>query len=115
MFHIGVATQHPPLPEPDQLSHLGIDFIRQCLIIDPMLRPTAKALMDHPWLAELRYGIEETESLISPPTHIPNLNGFENAIVTRQAAIIQETEVENITTASPTTPTSELTQDFNDT
>ncbi|KXN81125.1 MAP kinase kinase kinase wis4 [Leucoagaricus sp. SymC.cos] len=114
MFHIGVATQHPPLPEPDQLSHLGIDFIRQCLTIDPMLRPTAKALMDHPWLAELRYGLDEAETLISPPIHMPNLNGFENASVARQAAIIQEKEVERITTASPSTPTSELAQDFSD-
>jgi mitogen-activated protein kinase kinase kinase len=28
MFHIGVAREHPPLPEPHQLSSLGIDFVR---------------------------------------------------------------------------------------
>jgi mitogen-activated protein kinase kinase kinase len=105
MFHIGVATQHPPLPEPDQLSLLGIDFIRQCLTIDPMLRPTAKDLIDHAWLAELR-GLEEPESFTSPQVHIPNLNGFENATVARQAAIIHEKEVEKITAVSPTTSTS---------
>jgi len=76
MFHIGVATQHPPLPEPDQLSYLGIDFIRQCLIIDSMLRPTAQVLMDHQWLAELRYGYEESDAVTSPPLHTSNLNGF---------------------------------------
>jgi mitogen-activated protein kinase kinase kinase len=27
MFHIGVAREHPPLPEPHQLSELGIDFV----------------------------------------------------------------------------------------
>ncbi|KAF5355770.1 hypothetical protein D9756_004047 [Leucocoprinus leucothites] len=115
MFHIGVATQHPPLPEPDQLSPLGIDFIRQCLTIDPMLRPTAKALMDHPWLAELKYGYEEPDTLTSPPLHMPNINGFENATVARTAAIIQEKEIEAITAVSPVTPTSEIILDFSDT
>jgi mitogen-activated protein kinase kinase kinase len=28
MFHIGVAREHPPLPEPHQLSEMGIDFVR---------------------------------------------------------------------------------------
>jgi mitogen-activated protein kinase kinase kinase len=27
MFHIGVAREHPPLPDPSQLSELGIDFV----------------------------------------------------------------------------------------
>lgn len=54
MFHIGVATQHPPLPEPGQLSSLGIDFIRQCLTIDGMKRPAAAELYDHPWILEFR-------------------------------------------------------------
>jgi mitogen-activated protein kinase kinase kinase len=108
MFHIGVSTQHPPLPEPEQLSYLGIDFIRQCLTIDPCMRPTAKDLMDHPWLAELRYGLEESDMTTSPPANMPSMNGFENGFVGRQAAIIYEKEVEQITSASPSTPTSEL-------
>ncbi len=54
MFHIGVATQHPPLPEPGQLSSMGIDFIRQCLTIDGMKRPTAAELYDHPWILDFR-------------------------------------------------------------
>lgn len=52
MFHIGIAVQHPPLPEPHQLSELGIDFIRQCLDIDPDKRPSAEELMLHPWIQE---------------------------------------------------------------
>ncbi|KAL7419864.1 Suppressor of Sensor Kinase (SLN1) [Cryptotrichosporon argae] len=50
MFHIGIATQHPPLPEPGQLSELGIDFIERCLELDPEKRPSAGELMQHPWL-----------------------------------------------------------------
>lgn len=54
MFHIGVATQHPPLPEPGQLSELGINFIKQCLTIDPARRPSAIELMNHPWMLDFR-------------------------------------------------------------
>lgn len=50
MFHIGVATQSPPLPDPDQLSELGIDFIEQCLTLDPSERPTAAELRHHKWM-----------------------------------------------------------------
>jgi len=52
MFHIGVATQHPPLPEKGELSELGINFIKQCLSIDPMVRPTAQELMEHAWILQ---------------------------------------------------------------
>ncbi len=52
MFHIGIATQHPPLPEPGQLSDLGIDFIEQCLTLDARNRPTASELLQHRWLTE---------------------------------------------------------------
>jgi mitogen-activated protein kinase kinase kinase len=65
MFHIGVATQHPPLPEPGQLSDQGISFIKQCLIIDPMKRPSAGELMDHPWMVGFREALMEYEEFAS--------------------------------------------------
>ena len=109
MFHIGVATQHPPLPEPDQLSSLGICFIKQCLTIDAMKRPLATELMDHPWMLEFRevlMSYEEAEMATSPSVHIPAEESFEHASVARQAAIIKEKEVENIRRAFPPTPPS---------
>jgi mitogen-activated protein kinase kinase kinase len=107
MFHIGVATQHPPLPESGQLSELGISFIKQCLTIDPMRRPTAVELMDHPWMLEFReallsYG--EAEITPSPAAEIPTDESFDKAIVARQATIIQEQEVDEIKHSSSTTP-----------
>lgn len=53
MFHIGMAQQHPPLPDISQMSELGIDFIRQCLIIDPYERPSAAEMREHPWIQNL--------------------------------------------------------------
>lgn len=61
MFHIGVATNHPPLPEPGQVSEVGVDFIKACLTIDPMIRPSASELFDHPWMVEIREGMSEYE------------------------------------------------------
>ena len=104
MFHIGVATQHPPLPEPGQLSEMGIDFIRQCLTIDPMARPTAIELMDHPWMLDFREKLEnyeKTENAITTSATIPAEGTYEAATVARQAAILQEQETELIAAQSP--------------
>lgn len=104
MFHIGVATQHPPLPEKGELSEMGINFIKQCLIIDPMRRPTAEELMDHPWMVQFMETLrsyEEEEMATSPPAEMPSEQDFHGAVVARQAAIIQEKEVEAINCTSP--------------
>lgn len=105
MFHIGVATQHPPLPEPGQLSETGISFLKECLTIDPFQRPSAKDLMDFPWMLEFREALmcyEEVEMQTSPPVHVDE--AFDNASVARQAAIIHEQEIEAIRSLSPTSP-----------
>lgn len=57
MFHIGIATKHPPLPENGELSDLGINFIETCLDIDPVARPSAVELMEHPWIQNLKNAI----------------------------------------------------------
>ncbi|KAK2461684.1 hypothetical protein APHAL10511_006147 [Amanita phalloides] len=118
MFHIGVATQHPPLPDPGQLSEMGINFIKQCLMIDPLHRPTATELMDHPWMLEFRevlLNYEETELANNPLSHMPSDENYEHATVARQAAIIQEREVELIQSKSPMTPPSILASPSSDT
>lgn len=53
MFHIGIATQAPPLPEPNQLSELGIDFVDRCLTLHPKERPSAEELLGHEWVANM--------------------------------------------------------------
>lgn len=99
MFHIGVATQHPPLPEPDQLSELGISFIKQCLTIDPMRRPTALELMDHPWMVMFREALEDYQEETNMADKAPSESEFEHASVARQAARMHQQEVAQI--ASP--------------
>ncbi|PBL00954.1 Pkinase-domain-containing protein [Armillaria gallica] len=93
MFHIGVATQHPPLPEPGQLSELGIDFIKQCLTIDAMKRPTALELREHPWMLDFRNSLEKEQDLEVSPD--------ENGAVARQAMIMQERQAEIMKMTSP--------------
>ncbi|CAG8493723.1 12939_t:CDS:2 [Acaulospora colombiana] len=52
MYH--VVTGHPPLPDPSQLSELGMDFLKQCFIRSPQQRPSAKELLQHPWIANIQ-------------------------------------------------------------
>lgn len=61
MFHIGVATQHPPLPDKSELSDIGIAFIQQCLTIDPLRRPTAQELMQHTWMTQFLETLQRYE------------------------------------------------------
>ncbi len=107
MFHIGVATQHPPLPDRNELSELGIEFIRQCLTIDAMTRPSAEELMGHRWIVQFMETLrsyEEDEMATSPPADMPSEQDFVGATVARQAAILREKESEAIAFSPVTTP-----------
>ncbi|KAJ3160363.1 Suppressor of Sensor Kinase (SLN1) [Geranomyces michiganensis] len=53
MYHIGIANRIPPLPEPSQLSEAGIDFLEQCFTRPAAQRPSAKELLDHPWVRDV--------------------------------------------------------------
>ncbi|CAJ0850724.1 20942_t:CDS:2 [Entrophospora sp. SA101] len=51
MYH--VVTGHPPLPDPSQISELGMDFLTQCFVRSAQQRPTAKELIENPWIADV--------------------------------------------------------------
>ncbi|GBB83773.1 hypothetical protein RclHR1_10440006 [Rhizophagus clarus] len=55
MYH--VVTGHPPLPDPSQLSELGMDFLKQCFIRSAQQRPSAKELLKHPWIEDAVKGV----------------------------------------------------------
>ena len=59
MFHIGIATQHPPLPDKGEMSELGIDFIEHCLTLNADLRPTAAELLTHEWITPMSQQITD--------------------------------------------------------
>jgi len=102
MFQIGIATKHPPLPDPSQLSSEGIDFIKQCLTVDPSRRPTAQELMNHIWMLDFKDALEEYENEEAeqgaPEPSMPSPDT--SATVARQAAV-EEQEIREIIAASP--------------
>lgn len=50
-----IAQGNPPqLPTKDQLSELGIDFLKKCFERDPAKRASAVELLQHPWIMSLR-------------------------------------------------------------
>jgi mitogen-activated protein kinase kinase kinase len=50
-----IAGGKPPqLPTKDQLSELGIDFLKKCFIKDPATRCTAAELLQHEWIMTIR-------------------------------------------------------------
>ena len=61
MFRI-VEDSMPPLP--DECSDLAHLFLTQCFNKDPSKRPSAKLLLEHPWLQNW-----SSQSDISPPEH----------------------------------------------
>ncbi|KAJ5682254.1 Serine/threonine-protein kinase SSK22 [Penicillium macrosclerotiorum] len=56
MYNIAQGNQ-PALPTRDQLSDLGIDFVRRCFECDPLRRPTAAELVQHEWIVSIRQQI----------------------------------------------------------
>ncbi|KAG0226449.1 Suppressor of Sensor Kinase (SLN1) [Actinomortierella wolfii] len=74
MYH--VATQHPPLPDPSQLSKRGLAFLKATFIRSPLERPTAVELLQHPWLR----GVDASQrTSIEDP--IPTTEGYEEGDV----------------------------------
>lgn len=91
--------------------------IRQCLTIDPMVRPSADELMNHPWILDFRETLRSYEEaeMENPPAEMPPEEEYENASVARQAAIMQEREVEQLAdspaTMSPATSPGDAIED----
>ena len=50
-----IAQGNPPqLPAKDQLSELGIDFLKKCFERDPSKRASAAELLQHEWIVRIR-------------------------------------------------------------
>lgn len=106
MFHIGVATKHPPLPEPGQLSKVGIEFVERCLTIDPMLRPTAAELLDDPWIIQFRqemaeYDEQQSDIPTTPGLTTASLPSFDPELAMHRAGIQEQLEQMAIDAVTP--------------
>ncbi|KAH8425960.1 putative MAP kinase kinase kinase SskB [Aspergillus melleus] len=62
MYNIAQGNQ-PQLPSRDQLSDVGIDFLRRCFECDPLKRSTAAELLQHEWIVCIRQQV-----VLEPPT-----------------------------------------------
>lgn len=62
MFHLGATKEPPPLPDPNEMSDQGIEFIDQCLSLDPEARPVASELLQDEWLVPM---LEQMVSCLS--------------------------------------------------
>ena len=92
------------------VSDTAKDFVRECLTIDPVQRPTAIELMNHPWMLDFREklrsyeeeaSVEASTTAAAASTAPADAPAFEGASVARQAAILQEQESELIRAVSP--------------
>ncbi|PYH99380.1 MAP kinase [Aspergillus ellipticus CBS 707.79] len=62
MYNIAQGNQ-PTLPPREQLSEMGIDFLRRCFECDPLKRSTATELLQHDWIVSIRQQV-----VLEPPT-----------------------------------------------
>ncbi|WVN87524.1 uncharacterized protein L203_102707 [Cryptococcus depauperatus CBS 7841] len=76
MFHLGATNEPPPLPDPNDMSNDGIEFIDHCLALDPEERPTASELLRDVWLVPMldqmaKFEQEYPDVLTQPDAVLP--------------------------------------------
>ncbi|KAG5518345.1 hypothetical protein PMAC_003142 [Pneumocystis sp. 'macacae'] len=67
MFKLGNRSQAPPIPD-DIISDIkddALDFLKSCFIVDPSIRPTAQALLKHPFIENVNSEFRFSNSLLS--------------------------------------------------
>ena len=71
-----IAQGNPPqLPSEDQLSEMGIDFLKKCFERDPAKRSTAAELLQHPWIVEIRRLVVDEPEVQTPRSDQSNSSG----------------------------------------
>ncbi|CCJ31367.1 unnamed protein product [Pneumocystis jirovecii] len=67
MFKLGNRSQAPPIPEDiaSDIKDDALDFLKSCFIVDPSIRPTAQALLKHPFIENANSEFRFSNSLLS--------------------------------------------------
>lgn len=73
MYNIAQGNQ-PALPSRDQLSDLGLDFLRRCFECDPLRRITAAELLQHEWIVSIRQQV-----VLEPSTPSSENGGYSSS------------------------------------
>lgn len=76
MYNIAQGNQ-PQLPSRDQLSDLGIDFLKRCFECDPLKRPTAAELLQHEWIVSIRQQV-----VLEPQTPSSDSSSLSSSVTT---------------------------------
>ncbi|KAF9183352.1 Suppressor of Sensor Kinase (SLN1) [Haplosporangium sp. Z 767] len=76
MYH--VATSHPPLPDPSQMSAKGIAFLKRCFTRSSRDRPSALELLRDEWLRGVDTDESREEYRYDEPVADANGNGETN-------------------------------------
>jgi mitogen-activated protein kinase kinase kinase len=72
MYNIAQGNT-PQMPTRDQLSELGLDFLRRCFERDPAKRVSAAELLQHEWILNIRSQMD-----LEPETSVPQTPASEN-------------------------------------
>lgn len=100
MFSYRQGNRIPQLPEPWQLSAIGISFIRECFTLDPMKRPTAEEMLNHPWMQSLRAELADVDTgedgMYQMETQDNSLPAEAQPDIAHAAQLMEERQLEDI-------------------
>ncbi|KNE58794.1 STE/STE11/SSK2 protein kinase [Allomyces macrogynus ATCC 38327] len=64
IYHAAISA--PPIPDNLKISPEGLDFLKQCLRVNPNIRPTADELLQHPFLADVAKKMQASDVETNP-------------------------------------------------
>lgn len=69
---------------------MGISFLRLCFTLDPLQRPTAEELLNHPWMQSLR---AELTAVDPPPLPTEDPREPQEPLIARQAHAMEQRQI----------------------
>ncbi|KAL3631519.1 hypothetical protein CASFOL_024503 [Castilleja foliolosa] len=73
LFKIGCSSELPEIPTSNKISKEAKDFLKKCLVKDPMARWKADMLIDHPFVKSKCHHHRRIHSIVPHCFHIPKV------------------------------------------